>query len=137
MSFCPIYNTEVLFDKDCKKCKNCGCNKILLAIFDTCKNIDEIFKLDQRVENALKGREAIVVTNREFNCAAEAIANAHSFEFVYSWKNGGEFGEIPAMLVEHQNAVAVFTDKDECNRFINVMNKIKKKNKIQVKLWQL
>lgn len=136
MSLCPIYNSEVTFKNNCAKCKNCGCNKMLIAIFDTCNNIDEIFSLDKKIENALRGREAIIITNRRFDSAAEAIANAHHFEFVYSWQANCEFGEIPQMFAEHPNAVAVFTNLEECKRFVNVMNGVKKKYKIQVKLWK-
>lgn len=136
MERCPLQCKNV-YEHDCNNCKVCGCRKILVAVLDACKNVEETMLLDKKIEQALSGREAVIVSNKWHDCAAEAIASRHNFEFIYSWACDSDFGSIPEMVAEHSYSVAVLTDKEDAKRFASEVNKYQKKGKTTIKIWNL
>lgn len=131
---CPLNGVKVNI-KDCSSCNEC-CNKIMLAILDDCKNISEIVRLNKKVNNALDGKDAIIVSNN-ITGSAEAIASANNFEFIYSWSKNKKFGSIPEMVLRHQKSVVVCTSKDTCDSFIEELKKLKVNRRIPIRLWTL
>lgn len=131
---CPISGIEMKIT-DCSSCKE-HCNKIMLAILDDCKNLNDIISLNKKVNNALDGKDAIIVSNN-ITGSAEAIASANNFEFIYSWSKNKKFGSIPEMVLRHQKSVVVCTSKDTCDSFIEELKKLKVNRRIPIRLWTL
>lgn len=134
--YCPVNNCEVSVCRDCSECEK-SCNKILLAILDDCQNINEIISLNDKVTKALQGREATIITNREFEGAAEVIADNNNCELLYSWAKDKKFGNIPEIVSKHQKAIVIFTKKETCDSFVEEIKKYKLKRSVQIKLWNL
>lgn len=131
---CPISGIEMKIT-DCSSCKE-HCNKIMLAILDDCKNLNDIISLNKKVNNALNGNDAIIVSN-SITGGAEAIASINNFEFVYSWSKDKEFESIPEMVSRHQKSAVICTSKKTCDSFINELKKINVNRGIPIRLWTL
>ena len=135
---CPIYNQKVSFNNECSRCKTNGCSKLLLAIFDDCKNVNEINKLNERLLNVLgESGKITIVSNKMFSSGAEMISNMNHYEFIYSEAIGKEFGMIPEMIASHPKSAVIFTNKDVATRFAEELKKQNIKRKIPMKLWEI
>lgn len=138
--FCVFDSREIL-KCQCNKCKDKPCGDFLLAIIGEVDNVEKLEVLNRKVLNALGGNKAIIISNKMIDSAGYALSTQNNFEFLYSYSDGREFGNIPEMICRYKKSAVVFTDEETSNRFIEELKKemarLNIKKKIPLRLFNL